>query len=264
MSAVVFLGPTLPRQEAAAILDATFLPPAAQGDVYRAALGRPRAIGLIDGRFGDVASVWHKEILWAMAQGIHVYGAASMGALRAAELHAFGMVGIGPIFQAFRDGILQDDDEVAVLHGPADSGWLQLTDALVDIRCTLTAAEAADIVDGESCARLLELAKATFYAERTWSRLLHDARTAGIRPACLDALREWLELGRMAQKRADAVELLETMARDLRAGLPPPVVRYRFENTEPWLAFVARAQGRSTTPSWAETHSAPASAPRLR
>ncbi len=246
MSAVVFLGPTLPVADAAAILDATYLPPAAQGDVYRAALARPTAIGLVDGRFGDVASVWHKEILWAMAHGIHVYGAASMGALRAAELHAFGMVGVGPIFQALRDGILEDDDEVAVLHGPADSGWLQLTDALVDMRCTLSAAEAAGILDPDSLARLLDLAKATFYTERTYTRLLDDARTAGIALDRLAHLEEWLPLGRIVQKRADAIELLETMARDLRGGLAPLAVRYRFENTEPWLAGAARIEAEAT------------------
>ena len=68
-------------------------------------------------------TVWHKEILWAMAQGIHVFGAASIGALRAAELDAFGMRGIGRIYEAFRDGVLEDDDEVAVLHGPEELGY---------------------------------------------------------------------------------------------------------------------------------------------
>ena len=61
-------------------------PPARQGDVYRAALARPAIIGIIDGYFETMPTVWHKEILWAMAKGIHVYGAASIGALRAAEL----------------------------------------------------------------------------------------------------------------------------------------------------------------------------------
>ena len=46
-----------------------------------------------------------------------------MGALRAAELHVFGMVGVGRVFELFRDGLLEDDDEVAVAHGPADSGY---------------------------------------------------------------------------------------------------------------------------------------------
>ena len=83
----------------------TCAPPAAQGDVYRAALSRPVAIGLVDGYFERVPAVWHKEILWALSQGIHVFGSASMGALRAAELAPFGMVGVGAIFEAYRDGI---------------------------------------------------------------------------------------------------------------------------------------------------------------
>lgn len=68
-------------------LDAVFLPPASQGDVYRAAVKRPAAIGIIDGRFHDTPAVWHKEILWALAQGIPVYGSASMGALRGGDGH---------------------------------------------------------------------------------------------------------------------------------------------------------------------------------
>ena len=118
------------------------MPPVAQGDVYRAALSRPRAIGIIDGYFSGAPSVWHKEILWAMSEGVPVFGAASMGALRAAELHEFGMRGIGRIFEAFRDGVLEDDDEVAVVHGPAEIGYLPASEAMVNIRATLALAEA--------------------------------------------------------------------------------------------------------------------------
>ena len=85
MTVYVFTGPTLPPDEARNYLDAVFLPPVSQGDVYRVALKRPDAIGIIDGYFERVPSVWHKEILWAMKQGIHVFGSASMGALRAVE-----------------------------------------------------------------------------------------------------------------------------------------------------------------------------------
>ncbi len=104
MTAYVFAGPTISRDEVRAAADAGIvcLPPVAQGDLYRIAQGRPGAIGIIDGYFEGALSVWHKEILWAMAEGIHVFGSASMGALRAAELHAFGMRGIGPIFEAYR------------------------------------------------------------------------------------------------------------------------------------------------------------------
>jgi hypothetical protein len=45
--------------------------------------------------FDSTPAVLHKEILWAMDRGVGVSGAASMGALRAAELHWYGMVGVG-------------------------------------------------------------------------------------------------------------------------------------------------------------------------
>src|SRR5690606_2131731 len=116
VTVVVFAGPSIGRDAAPAGRDWDWRPPAAQGDVYRAALGRPRAIAFIDGFFHGVPAVWHKEILWALAQGIHVLGASSMGALRAAELADFGMRGVGGIFRDFRDGVLTDAEAVVVLY----------------------------------------------------------------------------------------------------------------------------------------------------
>ena len=76
--------------------------PARQGDIWRAVRAhRPVAIGLIDGVFFHEPAVWHREILWALAEGVHVFGAASMGALRAAELEPFGMRGVGRVFAAY-------------------------------------------------------------------------------------------------------------------------------------------------------------------
>src|SRR5246127_762709 len=132
MIAIVFSGPSLPPSKAPFVPEVEWRPPVRQGDLYKAALGRPALIGIIDGTFELVPTVWHKEILWAMTQGIHVYGSASIGALRAAELHQFGMKGVGQIFAAYRDGILIDDDEVAVLHGPQELGYPAVTEAMVN------------------------------------------------------------------------------------------------------------------------------------
>ena len=71
----VFLGPSLPRAQAAAVLDADYLPPVRQGDIYRLVRDhRPAVIGIVDGYFHQVPSVWHKEILWALDQGVHKVG----------------------------------------------------------------------------------------------------------------------------------------------------------------------------------------------
>src|SRR5690242_12155833 len=100
---VVFLGPTLPPEQASRHLDALYLPPAEQGSIFRVARTlQPRVIALIDGSFAKVPAVRHKEVLWALSRGIAVYGAASMGALRAAELGRFGMRGHGLIYRWYR------------------------------------------------------------------------------------------------------------------------------------------------------------------
>ena len=63
-----------------------------------------------------------------------MWGAASMGALRAAELAPFGMRGVGAIYRAFARGTLVADDEVAVAHLPAEYGYRATRDALVNLR----------------------------------------------------------------------------------------------------------------------------------
>ena len=75
-------------------------------------------IGLIDGYFDGVPAVAHKEILWALDQGIRVLGAASMGALRAAELAPFGMEGVGAIWRDYADGTWRATTRSRCCTGP--------------------------------------------------------------------------------------------------------------------------------------------------
>jgi hypothetical protein len=234
MNICIFTGPTLSPEEGRAELEAIYLPPVAQGDVFRLACHGPKAIGLIDGYFAHVAAVWHKEILWAMAQGIHVYGSASMGALRAAELASFGMEGVGTVFEAFRDGTLEDDDEVAVAHGLADSGYRCLSDAMVNIRATLAKAEAEAVLAPATRTALVAIAKAIFYPARSYGLLLQRAAEEGLPPVELAALRAWLPEGAVNVKRQDAVAMLRLMRRHLSEDTPPKQVDYQMEHTDFW------------------------------
>jgi hypothetical protein len=234
VNVIVFVGPSLARDEARAELDATYLPPASQGDVYLAARERPWAIGLIDGYFKQVPAVWHKEILWAMAQGVHVFGAASMGALRAAELNTFGMVGVGRIYVDFAQGRLEDDDEVAIAHADAELDYRTLSDAMVNIRASLTAARDAGVIDVELTTTLIALAKQTFYPRRSYEGLLKTARARGL-PACdLERLARWLGENRVDQKRLDALQLLRTLRERMAEAPAPLAVSYRFQHTDAW------------------------------
>ena len=154
-SVFVFLGPSLPVDEARRILDAIYLPPVSMGDVYRLMARAPRVIAIIDGLFEQTPAVWHKEILYALSRGVRVLGASSMGALRAAELAAFGMEGVGEVFEAFHRGELEDDDEVAVAHAPAADGYRSLSDAMVNLRAGLREARDTGRISAASHDRLL-------------------------------------------------------------------------------------------------------------
>jgi hypothetical protein len=163
--------------------------------------------------------------------GIHVYGSASIGALRAAELHPFGMTGVGRIFAAYRDGILTDDDEVAVLHGPKELGYPPVTEAMVNIRATLEKAVSQSVLDSGLAARLLEIGKALFYKERGWEMIFRLATSRGLSQRSLDRLSAWLCDGRVDPKRADALEMIAAVRAQLAAGVTPLAVSYRFHDT---------------------------------
>ena len=85
----VFLGPSLSIVQARQILAADYYPPARKGDIYRIITSGLKAIILIDGIFHNAPSIWQRELLCAIEEGIQVFGASGMGALRAAELGIF-------------------------------------------------------------------------------------------------------------------------------------------------------------------------------
>jgi hypothetical protein len=236
MKAVIFAGPSWPPRARPSDPRFEWRPPVRQGELYRAALGRPAVIGLIDAYFEATPTVWHKEILWAMAQGIHVFGAASIGALRAAELDTFGMRGIGRIYEDFRDGVLEDDDEVAVLHGPEELGYPPVTEAMVNIRATLAAAIREKIVVEPLAADLIRIAKTMFYKQRTWRTMLDGAVASGLDAVALARLRGWLPAGLVDQKRRDALAMVDALTAHIAWQIPPLRVDYDLADTAAWQA----------------------------
>lgn len=209
MSTVVFLGPSIPKTRVPSVEGVEVRLPVRQGDVLRALEEGATRIGIIDGYFDQVPSVWHKEILFAIEQGVVVYGAASMGALRAAELHTFGMIGVGRVFEMFRDGVLEDDDEVALLHGSADDGYRNISEAMVNLRDIVGAAIDEGVVakgDGEDA---LSKLKALPYPARSVRRLVE------LLPGVADLAK------RPRLKERDALALFARLAdRDVPRGEP--------------------------------------------
>lgn len=196
---ICFLGPTLPHEEARQILDAEYHPPARMGDLYRLLSARLKRIIIIDGVFHGVPSVWHREILEALTEGIEVIGASSMGALRAAELHGLGMKGIGQIFEWYRDGLIDGDDEVALVHGEGDTGFRALSTPLVNLRATFFKLTAGGHVSATESVATVEKLKSLAYPDRS---------TRALDPALARLVtRHFVDI-----KRVDAVRALEYAA----------------------------------------------------
>jgi hypothetical protein len=214
---VVFLGPSLSIAEAKAVLPhATYLPPVEQGDlitIASAAQGpRPWGIGIVDGVFYQSLPVWHKEILFALEKGMRVFGASSMGALRAVECAPFGMVGVGEVFRRYASGELTDDDEVALAHDDAEQDWRGRSEPLVNVRATLEAAVSRGLLDETVASAVVSAAKQLWFPNRTIDRILEAAAASGIEPVGLAVVRDVLDNAYVDVKRADALALLTAMS----------------------------------------------------
>ncbi|MEM1179153.1 MAG: TfuA domain-containing protein [Acidobacteriota bacterium] len=219
---IVFAGPCLPRELddrwRRALDGFDVRPPAQRGDVLRALGQRPRAILLLDGLYYSVPSITHKELLYALDSGVPLIGAGSMGALRAAEMAAFGMVGLGQVFESFHSGELDGDDEVAMLHGLPEHGYRAVTLAFVEVRHALrTTLEARGLPESDGGA-FIRAAKALPFTERTPVRLkaLLEEHAPTLGTGGADAvLTAVMEKGLKGQ---DALLALEWLQRELGSG----------------------------------------------
>jgi hypothetical protein len=207
---VLFVGPSL--SDAGLLVqgrDIEIAGPAAQGDVAAAVRRGASAIGIVDGGFEYTAPVRHKEILYALSQNVAVYGAASMGALRAAECRAFGMIGIGRIYDDYCSGAIVDDADVALLHAPAELGYRSLSLALVNVRATLDELEQTDRLARDARVLIETSANGIFFKDRTWRSVVENCQAfSSVDKARFRAL---LVSNTVDQKRIDAIALVEVM-----------------------------------------------------
>ena len=176
---IVYAGLSIPFDEAKEILDTTenveviYKRPIQRGDLSQALKEHPDIIAIIDGVFHQNSAVGHKEILNAMKSGIEVYGASSMGALRASELDSLGMVGVGYVYSQYATGEVDSDDDVAVM---LDSETLEaLSVPLINMKYVFTNAVSENIITDDEKAELLEISKKTYYPQRNYAKTLSES-----------------------------------------------------------------------------------------
>jgi len=206
---LVFVGPTLPLS-VRPDLGFEYLPPIRHGDLFAQALRPGDQVLIVDGVYQHFAPIRHKEILAQLARGVQVAGAASLGALRAAELADFGMRGLGRVYQSARAGRLVADADVAVLHGDDESGAHRLTVAMVSFRQAVTELSEDGQLTPPQAQELEAIATRLHFSERSERALQHAAAAGGYQNAmrgvldCLDR--------RGDIKTRDALGALHTLA----------------------------------------------------
>ena len=133
MKTVLYAGPSLSNVDQQLLTGLTLRGPCKQSDLF-ADIHNDEISSIIiaDGLYKTIPAPWHKEILFAIENKKRVIGVSSIGALRAAELSDFGMIGFGKVYQYFCDD-LRDDSDVALLHHHESHGWTPTTMAFVDL-----------------------------------------------------------------------------------------------------------------------------------
>ena len=157
-----------------------------------------------------------------------------MGALRAAELAAFGMVGVGDIFKDYASQVIEDDDEVTLAHAPAGRNYQPASEAMINIRHTIAKAVQEGILSAATAKCLAQIGKALFYPCRTYEEILEEGLRRQLPAAELQALRAWLPAGRVDRKRLDALAMLSRMREDMRLYPRRKKVDFCFAHTDCW------------------------------
>ena len=204
----IFSGPTLEKNKINKILpEAKLLPPIKSSDLINILRNSnekdyPRRILIVDGFFHGKLSVRHKEILYALNQGIEVYGSSSIGALRAAECSKYGMIGVGRIFDFFSSKFATSDDEVAVTY-TSNEPYEELSLPLINLRFAINDIFKKKIIDKNQKEKLLRLIKKIHFSDRTFNYLQEIKFIKEFVPVIKSFYINW--------KERDAIEALKLM-----------------------------------------------------
>ena len=157
-------------------------------------------MGIIDGEFFQSLAVSPREVLAVLDRGTKVYGSSSMGALRAAETFPYGTIGVGKIFEWYRDGEVDADDEVAVTYDPVT--YRPLSVPLINIRFCLKAAASEGVIEQPEVDEIIN----------TVERLYFPFRSYQVVTQLCAQLEGFIQRRRPDQKRDDALLLLHAIA----------------------------------------------------
>lgn len=169
----VFVGPTIfnVQPDVFRNLNVQLLEPVRRGDIDKLISERPSGnIAIVDGTFHSYPSVGHVEIQKALLSGWNVWGLSSMGAIRAAELHQYGMKGFGRVYQEYIEDTDFSDDEVTLVH-ESQYPYRPISEPLIHIREFVSSLVLDGHLTVHDSERVLHSMKNRWYGARTMQLL---------------------------------------------------------------------------------------------
>jgi TfuA protein len=182
-------------------------PPIKRGDIGADLRAGWQVIAIVDGEFNQSLAVTPTEVLDALRCGVKVYGSSSMGALRAAELEPFGMIGHGKVFETLRGSAYFRDDHLGQIYFQEHQASLPMIDLVFGLERLLETGR----TDGRTANKIEKAYLKMHYAERSLEGLRALFTTDSRALAAIGALAR----PTMSTKRADGLGLLRLIKRDL-------------------------------------------------
>ncbi len=230
----VFCGPSLPPCDRIGRDELVYLPPASRNDVFAAAKEYD-AVLLIDGVFHHDLAPSPKEC-YAATLHARMFGASSMGALRAAECAPYGFTPLGAIANWYVAEKIDGDDEVALLTHPET--FESLTVPMVNVRHVARLLYRCAAMTRAEHDVLIDRARRIFYMDRTWEDV-YECVPLHAREAFISIARAHGDL-----KRWDARFAMRTVLRFIERTAAAP----RSHAASPTVRAIAQHDSIDTSP----------------
>lgn len=212
----VYAGLSIAEDEVRGVLaDATVAPPVQRGDLHADIDAGHRVVAIIDGRFQQSLAVSVGEIMDGLRNGLRIYGASSMGALRAAELDAYGMIGHGAVYEHIRATACFRDDYLGQLFFEGIPKHKNPSVPYINVHIALCQLHDRGVINDETRTVIDGLYERLHFSERDRFNLERAIAAAGGSHEMVQAAR--LAFEQPDQKHLDARSLLDRIKADLAA-----------------------------------------------
>ncbi len=185
-----------------------FSKPVARTDLKEDIKNGIHIIGLVDGVFLNQLAVSPSEIMDCIRHGIKVFGSSSMGALRAAELDQYGMVGVGDIYNLVKKNEDFEDDFLGQTFYEDDLD--KRSTPFIDVYLVLKKLHAENVISKDVMSFAIRKFRNMHYSDRGVPRLLDVLSRSRFH----DQLKEsfYTRMKKMkSTKQEDAIRLVRTI-----------------------------------------------------